>query len=300
MKITITGANGFIGRQLVGLASAEGHAVHLLLRQARPGLPPGAVYSLWNALENEPPLAALDGADAVIHLAGEPVAQRWTEEVKKKILKSRTVGTQRLVQAISLARQRPRVLVCASAIGYYGSRGDELLTEKSRAGGDFLADVCEQWEEAAELATALGVRVVRLRIGMVLGREGGALAQMLLPFRLALGGRLGTGEQWVSWIHVEDLARLALAAAAGDQYRGAVNAVTPNPAHNVDFTQALARTLHRPAIFPVPAWALSLMFGEMSKILLASQRVRPAVALETGFTFSFPELGPALGDLLKR
>ena len=300
MKITITGANGFIGRRLVDLADAEGHAVHLLLRQARPGLRPGTVYSIWNAMENEPPLASLEGADAVIHLAGEPVAQRWTEEVKKKILKSRTVGTQRLVQAISLTRERPRVLVCASAIGYYGSRGDELLTEKSHAGSDFLADVCEQWEQAAELATALGVRVVRLRIGMVLGRGGGALDQMLLPFRLALGGRLGTGEQWVSWIHVDDLARLALAAATNEKFRGVVNGVAPNPAHNSDFTQALAVTLRRPAIFPIPGWALNLIFGEMSKILLASQRVRPAMALANDFAFSFPELGPALRDLLKR
>lgn len=299
MKITITGANGFIGRRLLDKASLDGHTVHLLLRKARPGLAPGTAYSIWDALENEPPLAALEGAEAVIHLAGEPVAQRWTTEVKKRILKSRTLGTQRLVQAISLTRQRPRVLVCASAIGYYGSRGDEVVHEKSQAGGDFLADVCEQWEEAAELATALGLRVVRLRIGVVLGRDGGALEQMRLPFRLALGGRLGTGEQWVSWIHVEDLVQLMLATATNEKYRGAVNAVAPNPVRNADFTQALALTLRRPAIFPVPGWVLNLIFGEMSRVLLASQRVEPRVASDNKFAFAFPELGPALRDLLK-
>ena len=299
MKITLTGANGFIGRRLAERARAEGHSVHLLLRKPQPGLPPGTAYSLWDAMENEPPAAAIDGADAIIHLAGEPVAQRWTEDVKKRILRSRTVGTQRLVQAISTARARPSVLVSASAIGYYGSRGDELLHEASAAGGDFLADVAEQWEQAAQLATALGVRVAQVRIGIVLGRQGGALQQMLLPFRLGAGGRLGDGQQWMSWIHLEDLVSLLLAAAADPRYQGPINGVAPNPVRNEEFTQTLARTLRRPAIVPVPAWALRLLFGEMSKVILASQRVDPRATRTHGFTFAHPDLGPALRHLLK-
>lgn len=299
MKITLTGANGFIGRRLAAQARADGHAVHLLLRKPQPGLPAGTAYSLWDALDNEPPAAAFEGADAVIHLAGEPVAQRWTEDVKKRILRSRTVGTQRLVQALSTLRMKPGVLVSASAIGYYGSRGDELLHEGSGAGGDFLADVAEQWENAALLAQSLGMRVARVRIGIVLGREGGALQQMLLPFRLGAGGRLGDGQQWMSWIHVDDLVGLLLAAASDARFAGAVNAVTPNPVRNEEFTQTLARTLRRPALFPVPQWALRLLFGEMAKVVLSSQRVEPRVAKANGFAFQHAELGPALRDLLK-
>jgi uncharacterized protein (TIGR01777 family) len=299
MRIALTGANGFIGRRLTDRAVSAGHNVHLLLRRPQAGLAPGVAYSLWDALGNEPPASAFEGADAVIHLAGEPVAQRWTEDVKKRIVRSRTVGTQRLVQALSVLREKPRVLVSASAIGYYGSRGDELLTESSSAGGDFLADVAEQWENAALLAASLGIRVVTLRIGIVLGRGGGALQQMLLPFRLGAGGRLGDGQQWMSWIHVDDIANLILTAATDERYRGPVNAVGPNPVRNEEFTQTLARTLRRPAIFPVPEFALRLIYGEMAKVVMASQRVDPRVARSNGFAFAFPDLGPALRDLLK-
>lgn len=300
MRITVTGANGFIGRRLAERARADGHTVHLLLRKPQPGLPAGTAYSLWDALGNEPPVAAFEGADAVIHLAGEPVAQRWTDEVKKRILRSRTVGTQRLVQALTLTREKPRVLVSASAIGYYGSRGDELLHEESAAGGDYLADVAEQWEGAARLAEAIGVRVVLARIGIVLGREGGALQQMLLPFKLGAGGRLGDGQQWMSWIHVEDLVSLLLAMVTNESYRGPVNAVAPNPVRNEEFTAVLARTLRRPALFPVPEWALRLLYGEMAKVVMGSQRVDPRVARGAGFVFAHPDLGPALRDLLVR
>jgi uncharacterized protein len=299
MKVVLTGANGFIGRRLIDRLRAQGHAAHLLLRKPQPGLPAGAPYSLWDALGNEPPASAFADADAVIHLAGEPVAQRWTEDVKKRIVRSRTVGTERLVQALSTLREKPKVLVSASAIGYYGSRGDEVLHEGSTAGGDFLADVAEQWENAAMLAQALGMRVVRVRIGIVLGRDGGALQQMLLPFRLGAGGRLGDGQQWMSWIHVDDIAALLLAAAADSRYDGPVNAVAPNPVRNEEFTQVLARTLRRPALVPVPEWALRLLYGEMSKVVMGSQRVEPRAALANGFTFQHPELGPALRDLLK-
>jgi hypothetical protein len=299
MKLTVTGANGFIGRRVVELAVAAGHSVHLMLRQPRPGaVPAGCTYSLWNALENEPSQQGIEGADAVIHLAGESVAQRWTEDVKKRILRSRQIGTQRLVQAISVARERPRVLVSASAIGYYGSRGDEALTESSPAGGDFLAGTCEEWEKSAELAAALGLRVARVRIGIALGRGGGALDKMILPFKLGLGGRIGSGEQWMSWIHVEDLARLLLACAADERFRGAVNGVAPHALRNSGFTQALALTLRRPALFPVPEWVLWMLYGEMARALTASQRVLPEVALTNGFAFQFPEVGPALRDLL--
>jgi len=299
MRITVTGASGWIGRRLVSQAAAAGHAVHLMLRQPLPGgVPPGCTYSLWNALENAPAPHALAGAEAVIHLAGEPVAQRWSEDVKKKIIRSRQVGTQRLVQAISTAEPRPRTLVSASAIGYYGSRGDEALTESSPPGDDFLADTCEEWEKAAELATSLGLRVVRLRIGIVLGRDGGALDKMLLPFRLGVGGRIGNGEQWMSWIHLDDLVRLFLEAATNEKYVGALNGTAPVAVRNSDFTQALALTLRRPALFPVPEWILRVIYGEMARTLTASQRVLPKAALDHGFTFRHPEVGPALRDIL--
>jgi uncharacterized protein len=299
MKITLTGANGFIGRRLVERAREAGHTLHLLLRKPQPGLPPGTAYSLWNALDNEPPAAAFAGADVVIHLAGEPVAQRWTEEVKKRIVRSRVVGTERVVQAISTANPRPAALISASAVGIYGSRGDELLHEQSAPGNDFLADVAEQWEAKASLASSLGVRVAQTRFGIVLGQGGGALQQMLLPFRLGAGGRLGDGRQWMPWIHLEDIVTLLLTAAADARYQGPVNAVAPNPVRNEEFTQTLARTLRRPAILPVPEWALRLVFGEMSKVLTGSQRVDCRTARRHGFEFAFPELGPALRDLLK-
>ena len=300
MRIVVTGATGFIGQALIHRLANEGHQVHILVRKPRTGLPPQIPYSIWDAQQNDPPPAALEGAEAVIHLAGEPVAQRWTAATKRNIRSSRVGGTQRLIAALSQMGTFPRVLISGSAIGYYGSRGDEVLTEASKPGTGFLAEVSEEWESAANLGLALNMRVVRLRTGIVLGREGGALARMLPAFRAGAGGRLGSGEQWMSWIHLHDLLSMIIAALTNEKLTGAVNAVSPEPVRNIDFTHALASELRRPAIFPAPMFLLRLLFGEMAEAVLeASQRVMPVKAERAGFDFRYTELRPALRDLLR-
>lgn len=294
MRITLTGATGFIGTALTGTLREAGHELRFLTR--RPGAVAGA-YG-WNPLGGEPPPESLEGADAVIHLAGEPVAQRWTPEVKRLIRESRVAGTRYLVQALSTQSRRPEVLVCASAVGYYGDRKDEELTEQSAPGSGFLADTCAAWEEQADLARSLGIRVVKLRIGIVLG-DGGALAKMLPPFRAGVGGPMGGGRQWMPWIHLGDLTRLAVFALENKDLKGAVNAVSPAPVRNAEFSRALGKALGRPAVFPVPAFGLRLLYGEMAEVLLASQRALPAAALSAGFSFRFNELEGALADLVK-
>jgi len=276
MIIAVTGASGFIGRRLTERLRAEGHTVReISLRRGTPMVPV---------------------CHAVVHLAGEPVAQRWTRSARERILTSRVEGTKSLVKALS--EHPPPVLISASGIGYYGSRGDEILTERSKPGADFLAQVVIGWEREARAAEQLGVRVVPLRFGMVLGRGGGALKKMLLPFRLGLGGRLGSGRQWMSWIHLDDLISLMGFAIESAECKGAMNAVAPHPVTNAEFTHDLARALHRPAIFPVPEFALKLLYGEMSQVILGSQRVVPEAALQAGFEFRFPELGPALRHIM--
>jgi len=232
----------------------------------------------------------------MVHLAGEPIAQRWTEAAKKRIYDSRVEGTRRLVNALKAQSDRPGVLVCASAVGIYGSRGDEILTETSAPGTGFLPRLAEDWEQAARTAEALGIRVISLRLGVVLG-HGGALAKLLLPFRLGVGGRLGSGRQWMSWIHIDDLVNLIVFALSNVTLSGAVNAVAPHPVTNAEFTRELARALHRPAIFPVPGFALKLLFGEMASMLLGGQRAIPQAALAAGFQFRYSELGSALAAL---
>lgn len=298
MRVTITGATGFIGKALIDRYAAEGCELFVLARRQPPGLPTGARFFRWDAISDEFPLEALEESNAVIHLAGEPVAQRWTPEAKRRIRESRSHGTRRLVEALSTISRRPEVLVSASAIGYYGSRGDETLSEESKAGSGFLAETCIEWERAATLAESLGMRVVIPRIGIVLSPEGGALAQMLPPFRLGAGGRLASGRQWMSWIHRADLVELIRWCAATPPVRGPVNATAPNPKMNADFTRMLAQVLRRPALFPVPSFALHIMFGEMAEVLLGSQRVLPRKAIGSNFVFQFAELGPALADLL--
>jgi uncharacterized protein (TIGR01777 family) len=241
----------------------------------------------------------LAASDAVVNLAGEPIAQRWTEDAKKRIYDSRVEGTRHLVGALSKLPRRPSVLVSASAVGYYGSRGDQILTEASNPASDFLARVVVDWEEAGQAAESLGIRVVRLRLGMVLG-DGGALAKMLPPFRLGVGGRLGSGHQWMAWIHLEDAVNLILFALSYSAIRGAVNATAPHPVTNQEFTDRLASVLHRPAMFLVPAFALKLAMGEMADVVLGSQRVLPTVAKSAGFRFQYPELQAALTDILAR
>lgn len=278
MKITITGASGFVGRALAGRLVAAGHSVQpLKLRES----------------------AAAPAADAVIHLAGEPVAQRWTAEAKRRIRASRAEGTRKLVDSLAQLSPRPATLISASAVGIYGSRGDVILTESSAPGSGFLAEVCVEWERAAGIANALGIRVVNVRIGLVLG-HGGALARMLPAFKLGAGGRLGSGEQWMSWIHLDDLTALVEFALSETSLRGPVNATSPNPVTNAEFTRKLAAALHRPAFAAVPAFALKLMFGEMAGVLLDSQRVLPKAAEAAGFRFRYPDLAPALADLLGR
>jgi len=276
MKIGITGASGFLGRHLMQRLAASGHQVEALARR------PAHV-----------------AAEAVIHLAGEPVAQRWSPEAKARIRDSRVEGTRRLVGVLARESSRPQVLVSASAIGLYGPRGDEVLDETSAAGQGFLSSVATEWEDAARQAEGLGIRVVLLRIGILLG-NGGALAKMLQPFRLGVGGRIGSGRQWMSWIHMEDAVNMVLFALENASFRGPVNATAPNPVTNLAFTRELAAALHRTAILPVPALALKMLFGEMAGLLLTGQRVVPKAALAAGFRFRFPQLAPALVDLLAR
>jgi uncharacterized protein (TIGR01777 family) len=281
MNVAITGASGMIGKRLRQRVVEAGQMALPISRAA------------GDSAMGE----ILASADAIVHLAGEPVAQRWTDAAKKRIRDSRVEGTRHLVNAMSAQSHRPRVLVCASAVGYYGSRGDQILTEASSPGADFLARVVVEWEEAAQLAESLDMRVVRLRFGMVLG-HGGALAKMLPPFRFGLGGRLGSGHQWMAWIHIDDAVNLILFALNYAAVRGAVNATAPHPVTNEEFTGRLALELHRPAILPVPGFALKLAFGEMSDMVLASQRVLPTVAKSAGFRFQYPDLHAALANLL--
>jgi uncharacterized protein (TIGR01777 family) len=294
MRITITGATGLIGGGLRRHLTACGDKLLCLSR--KPSTQPG--WFTWDPDSGAPPGESLEGSDAVIHLAGEPVAQRWSPEVKRRIRSSREQGTQALVEALASLSRRPAVLVSASAIGYYGDRADELLNENASPGSGFLSEVCVEWERAAQLASALGIRVVRLRIGMVLDPRGGALATMLPLFRLGLGGPLAGGQSWLSWIHHEDLMRLFTWAIDTPAIQGPVNAVSPGAVRNGDFMRALGATLHRPAVIPAPALALRLMYGEMATVILGSQHVVPEVAMQAGFQFSWPELTPALRNLL--
>jgi uncharacterized protein (TIGR01777 family) len=291
MKIAITGASGFIGRRL--MKDLRDHSLTVLSRHAGTNLPPGVSMLPWNAAAGPPDAAALSGVDAVVHLAGEPIAQRWTPAVKQRIRDSRVAGTRNLVQALAQLPAPPKVLVSSSAIGYYGSRGDEVLTERSAPGSGFLPDICVAWEREADAAAELGIRVVKIRTGVVLAAHGGALQKMLPPFRLGLGGPIGSGKQWMSWIHLDDLVGLVRHAIEG-QVSGAVNGVAPNPVTNADFTRVLGRVLHRPTVFPVPAFALRLLFGEMSEVLLGSQRVVPEAAQGSGYRFEYAELEAAL------
>jgi uncharacterized protein len=298
MNITISGASGLIGRRLLQVLGEKGHALHVLSRHAGTKLPAGVRLSLWDPMTGEPPRQSLENADALIHLAGEPVGQRWTAEVKRRIRESRVGGTHRLVEGLATLPRRPAVLVCASATGYYGSRGDEILDESSAPGSGFLPEVCVSWEQEAQRAATLGLRVVIIRIGLVLDARGGALLRMLRPFRLGLGGRLGSGRQWISWIHLADLAELFRMAVQG-AFSGLLNGVAPTPVSNSEFTGQLAAALHRLALFPNPPFLLRVIFGEMAGILLESQRVIPRAAEAAGFRFRFPQLGPALADLLR-
>jgi len=302
MKFVVTGATGFVGTPLVRALVSAGHAVTALTRdvaRAARRLPARCQVRQWDAAGTLDP-NALEGAAAVIHLAGEGIADaRWTSARKRAIYDSRVHSSVALVRALGQveASRRPGVLVSASAIGWYGDRGDSELDEHSAAGEGFLADVCRDWEQAVVQAQPLDVRTVAVRIGVVLGKEGGVLKTLLPVFRLGLGGRVGRGDQWMSWIHVQDLVRLLRFVVEDPRAVGPINAVALEPVTNAAFTAELAHTLHRPALLPVPTLVLRVALGEMSTILLASQRVQPRTAQELGFAFEFPTLRGALDDL---
>jgi uncharacterized protein (TIGR01777 family) len=298
MNITLTGASGFLGRRLMARLLADGHHLHVAGRTVPGGLPSGVAFSPWPSAGSPFPPDAIEAASAIVHLAGEPVAQRWNEEAKKRIRSSRVDSTGQIVNAIEASGRRPEVLVCASASGFYGDRGDELLTENSRPGDGFLAGICVEWENAGEAATRLGVRVVSIRTGIVLGTGGGALQKMLPPFRLGAGGRLGSGKQWMPWVHLDDIVELFYFALSNRAVSGPLNGAAPEPVRNQDFTQELALALHRPAIFPVPKIALSILYGEMAGLLTASTRVIPEAAEAAGFRFRYSSLRHALESIL--
>jgi uncharacterized protein (TIGR01777 family) len=299
VNITITGASGLIGRRLLKNLGAAGHALTVMSRHAGTNVPPGVGVVAWDPARGVAPEDGVRSANVVIHLAGEPVAQRWNERTKRRIRESRVEGTRNLVQALGKLRNIPQTLICASAVGYYGSRGDEVLREESEPGEGYLAEVCTAWEQEAVAAEAFGMRVVRVRVGVVLDAHGGALRRMLTPFRMGVGGKLGDGRQWMSWIHLADVAAM-FQFAVENPVQGVLNGVAPIPVSNADFTQTLAWAVRRPAVFPAPVIGLKLLFGEMAEVLLASQRVLPAAAEAAGFKWSFPELGGALENLLGR
>ena len=300
MRVLVSGSSGLVGSALVPTLETAGHSVVRLVRRA----PAANEVLLDPAID--PPLATPaesgkpEGFDAVVHLAGESIAGRWTAAKKTRIRESRVQGTRMLASALTRSNPRPKVMVCASAIGIYGDRGDEVLREESASGSDFLAEVGKEWEAATEPASRVGIRVVSLRIGVVLSPRGGALGRMLTPFRMGAGGRIGSGRQWMSWITLDDVVGVIQHALATDTLRGPVNTVAPAPLTNVQFTRALGQALHRPTIFPLPAFIVRLMFGEMGEaLLLGSQRVDCGKLLASGFQFRHPEIMPALEALLQ-
>lgn len=302
MKALVTGATGFVGRQLLKLLD---HPI-VLSRDGANAQAELSAYRVkafsWDPAEEPAPARAFEGVDAVFHLAGEPVAEgRWTAAKKNRLRESRVLGTKNLVKALSQLPTKPKVLVSASAVGYYSDRGEEVLDETRPPENDFLGELCQAWEREAQEAEKLGIRVVTVRVGIVLGQNGGALAKMLPPFRFGLGAPLGSGRQYMPWIHIEDLVRLMVFAAEHENVRGPANGVGPLPVTNREFTKTLGKVLSRPTILPpVPRFMLNLMFGEFGQILLHSQRVVPKKALEAGFEFRFSELEPALRDVLKK
>jgi uncharacterized protein len=322
MRVTVTGASGLIGSALVAELRERGAEITVLSRdpsRAREALGVEAVG--WDPLAEPAPVAALAGRDAVVHLAGENIAQRWSAQAKRAIRESRTTGTRNLIAGLESAGAvngdsaggsngeavggeaseggRPRTLISGSAVGYYGPRGEEPLDEDSPPGNDFLAEICIAWEAEAARASTLGMRVVRIRTGVVLDREGGALAKMLPPFRLGVGGPVAGGAQYMSWVHRDDLVGMIRTALEDERWSGPVNGTAPEPVTNREFSHALGRALRRPSLLPVPGFALGLLYGEMAEIVTTGARVMPAKPLVLGYEFRHPELEEALGSALR-
>jgi uncharacterized protein len=307
LRVTVTGATGLIGSALLAALRDRGAQVTVLTRdparaRARLGAAGAAPVEVvrWDLLNEPAPVKALAGRDAVVHLAGENVAQRWTAKARQAIRESRVRGTRHLVEGVQRSEPRPRMLLSSSAIGYYGPRGEEPLDEDAPAGSGFLAEVCAAWEAEAQRASEFGVRVVRVRTGVVIDRHGGALQKMLLPFRLGLGGPVAGGRQYMSWIHSEDVAGIMLAALKDERFTGAINATAPEPVSNRNFSRALGRVLHRPSLLPLPGAALRLLYGEMAEVLTTGARVVPAKPLVLGYEFRHPRLDGALRSAMAR
>ena len=297
MKILVSGSTGLVGKALIKSLTNDGHGVVRLVRRAPS---PGALEIEWHPNQGRIDSQQLEGLDAVVHLAGESIAAgRWSEERKRSIRESRTKGTSLLSESLARLSHPPAVFLSASAIGYYGNRGDELLKESSAPGNDFLADVCVAWEAATKASVEKGIRTVFARFGVILDSDGGALAKMLTPFRMGIGGKVGDGKQWMSWITLDDVVAALRFLIADESISGPVNVVAPNPVTNAEFTRTLGRTLSRPTIFPMPAFGARLAFGEMADaLLLSSQKVQPSVLEDKGFRFSWPTLELALKHVL--
>jgi uncharacterized protein len=297
MKILVSGSHGLIGKALIKSLTNDGHEIVRLVRHERSF---GTLEIEWHPNQGRIDAQHLEGFDAVVHLAGESIAAgRWTDDRKREILESRTKGTSLLSESLARLSRPPSVFLSASAIGYYGDRDDELLTETSVPGKDFLADVCVAWEAAAKPAVEKGIRTVFARFGIILDTDGGALSKMLTPFRMGIGGRVGDGKQWMSWIALEDVIAALKFLIADNSIHGPVNIVAPNPVTNATFTRSLGRILSRPTFFPIPAFGARLAFGEMADaLLLSSQKVEPSVLEDKGFLFKWPTLEPALKHIL--
>jgi uncharacterized protein (TIGR01777 family) len=300
-RVTVTGATGLIGTQLVRELLAGGAEVTVLTRdpdRAQAKLD-GALAVRWDLMNEAAPVAALAGRDAVVHLAGEPVAQRWSEDSKRAILDSRVVGTRNLLAGLEQAEPRPGTLLSSSAIGYYGPHGEEPLDEDAPPGSDFLAKVCVDWESEARRAGELGMRTVQVRTGIVLDGGGGALGTMLTPFKLGIGGPVAGGHQYMSWIHTGDLVGMMSSALEDERWSGPVNGTAPAPVTNSEFSHALGRVLHRPSVLPIPGFALRVLYGEMADMVTSGARVVPAKPLVLGYQFRHAELEPALRSALE-
>jgi uncharacterized protein (TIGR01777 family) len=294
-RVLVSGVSGPIGAALLPSLKTRGYEVTRLVRGAAAG---GGQIS-WDPAKPIAP-EAVSGFDAVIHLAGESIVGRWTAQKKLKIRDSRVVGSSHLAQALAQAKDRPQVFICSSAVGFYGDRGEEILNEESAPGNGFLSDVCREWEAATQPTVDAGIRTVQIRTGVVLSPTGGALGKMLTPFKMGVGGRIGSGRQWMSWIDVQDMVGAIHHILKSDLLRGPVNLVAPKPVTNAEFTQTLAGVLSRPAIFPIPAFVVKLAFGEMGEtVLLGGQRVEPAQLVGSGYPFRFSDLRASLENMLR-